>query len=179
MHRFFCLAFALTNTCSITLRAEDAPPPPADAPAEHQGSRKVVAAAEDGSITLHASDASVHGSTIRYESKPEKNTVGYWTKADDWASWEFDVAKAGNYEVEVLQGCGKGSGGAEVELSVGDQAVRFTVDDTGGFQNFVARKIGSLTMAAGRQTLSVKAKTKPRVAVMDLRQIVLRPAGAK
>ncbi|HEY2342662.1 MAG TPA: sulfatase, partial [Chthoniobacteraceae bacterium] len=172
MHRYPLLALLSTIIACAAIRAEDTPAP-ADAPADHQGSRKVVAASDDGSITLHANDASVHGSTIRYEPKPEKNTIGYWTKADDWASWEFDAPKAGSYKVEVLQGCGKGSGGAEVEVSVGDQSIRFTVDDTGGFQNFVARKIGALKIAAGRQTISVKAKTKPGLAVMDLRQIVL------
>ena len=80
------------------------------------------------------------------------------------------------YEIEVLQGCGKGNGGAEVEVSVGEQHVRFTVEDTGHFQNFVARQIGKLTLAAGKQTLTVKPITKPGGAVMDLRQIVLNPA---
>ena len=38
----------------------------------------------------------------------------------DWASWEFTVTKPGTFAVEVVQGCGKGSGGAEVEVSVGE-----------------------------------------------------------
>jgi len=74
-----------------------------------------------------------------------------------------------------LQGCGKGSGGAEVELAVGDRKVTFTVKDTGGFQAFEAREVGTLKLdAPGRHTLTVKAKTKPGVAVMDLRQVVLK-----
>ena len=49
--------------------------------------------------------------------------------------------------------------------------------DTGGFQNFEAREVGTLKIEkAGRHTLTVKAKTKPGVAVMDLRQVVLKPA---
>ncbi len=153
------------------------PPATPDAPADHQGSRQVVAASEDGSFLLHARDASVHGSTVRYEPAPHKNTVGYWTKLEDWVSWEFEVTKPGTYEVEVLQGCGTGSGGAEVEISAGGKSLSFIVDDTGGFQNFVPRKIGVLTLPAGRQTITVKPKTKPGMAVMDLRQIVLRPAA--
>ncbi len=167
----FCNLFLFTASADETA--------PADAPAEHQGSRKVIAASEDGSFTLHARDATVHGSTIRYEPAPQKNTIGYWTKADDWVSWEFDVTKAGAYDVELLQGCGKGSGDSEVEMSVGAITLRFKVEDTGGFQNFITRKIGSITLAAGRQTLSVKAKSKPGVAVMDLRQLVLTPAPQK
>jgi hypothetical protein len=35
----------------------------------------------------------------------------------------------------VLQGCGQGSGGAEVEMVVGDARLWMTVEETGGFQN--------------------------------------------
>ena len=77
----------------------------------------------------------------------------------------------------MLQGCGKGSGGAEVELAVGDRKLTFTVKDTGGFQNFEAREVGTLAIdKPGRHRLAVRARAKPGVAVMDLRQVVLRPA---
>ena len=57
---------------------------------------------------------------------------------------------------------GKGSGGAEVELAVGDEKLTFTVKDTGGFQNFEAREVGTLKVEkAGKHTLTVRAKTKP------------------
>ena len=145
-----------------------------DAPADHQGSKQLVAQAADGVITLHARDVSVHGANVRYEPKPEKNCVGYWTKSEDWVSWEFEVVKAGKFEVEALQGCGKGSGGAEVAFAVGEQVLTMSVEDTGGFQNFIPRKLGTLTLPAGKYTLTVKPKTKPGVAVMDLGQVTLR-----
>ena len=98
-----------------------------------------------------------------------------------YASFDFTVEKPGTFTVEVLQGCGKGSGGAEVELLFDDPGavatvVTFTVKDTGGFQNFEAREVGTLKIERpGRHTLIVKPKTKPGVAVMDLRQVVLKP----
>ena len=50
------------------------------------------------------------------------------------------------------------------------------IPDTGGFQAFEARDVGEVKLEkAGRYSLTVKAKTKPGVAVMDLRQIVLKP----
>ena len=117
-----------------------------------------------------------HGVQLRFEPLPHKNTLGFWTNKDDFATFEFTVEKPGTFTVEVLQGCGKGSGGAEVEIAVGDEKLTFTVKDTGGFQNFEAREVGTLKIEkAGRHTLTVKAKTKPGVAVMDLRQIVLKP----
>jgi hypothetical protein len=132
---------------------------------------------KDGVITLPARTALVSGVQLRFEPLPHKNTLGFWTNKDDYATFDFTVENPGTFAVEVLQGCGKGSGGAEVELAVGDEKVTFTVKDTGGFQNFEARAVGTLKLEkAGRHALTVKAKTKPGVAVMDLRQIVLKPA---
>ncbi|HEY1192047.1 MAG TPA: sulfatase/phosphatase domain-containing protein, partial [Gemmata sp.] len=131
---------------------------------------------KDGVITLHARTALVKGVMLRFEPLPHKNTLGFWVNKDDYATFDFTAEKPGTFTVEVLQGCGKGSGGSEVELAVGDEKVSFTVKDTGGFQAFEAREVGTLKVAkAGRHTMTVRARTKPGVAVMDLRQIVLKP----
>lgn len=132
--------------------------------------------AADGTITLPAARADVFGVMLRFEPLPHKNTLGYWVQPDDWASWEFQVTKPGKFEIEALQGCGTGSGGSEVEFAVGDQKVVMTVQDTGHFQNFVRRNIGTIEInKPGRHTLTVKPLKKPGVAVMDLRQVKLSP----
>jgi arylsulfatase A len=132
----------------------------------------------DGVITLTAHAADVHGVQVRYEALPHKNTLGFWTRAEDWVSWDFTVSKPGTFAVEILQGCGKGQGGSEVELSVGGQKLRTTVEDTGHFQNFKARAIGAVTLdKPGRYTLEVRPKSKPGAAVMDLRSVTLKPAA--
>ena len=51
----------------------------------------------------------------------------------------------------------------------------FTVQDTGHFQSMILRTIGEVKLAAGKHSLAVKPRTKPGVAVMDLRRVVLRP----
>jgi hypothetical protein len=63
-----------------------------------------------------------------------------------------------------------------VAVEVGGQTLKFTVQDTGHFQHMILRTIGQVELAAGKQTLAVKPQTKPGVAVMDLRRVVLRPA---
>jgi arylsulfatase A len=128
-----------------------------------------------GDVRLFAKDAVVHGTTARYEPLPYKNTIGFWTKPEDWVSWDFTAPKAGKYEVEVQQGCG-GPGGSEVAVEVARQTLKFTVDGTGHFQNFIQRVIGVVDLAEGPQTLAVKPQTKVGAAVMDLRRVVLRPA---
>ena len=132
--------------------------------------------AADGTVTLPGKNADVHSVQLRYEPLPHKRTLGFWTRVDDWVSWEFDLKKPGKFAVELLQGCGTGSGGSQVIISVGDQATTATVKDTGGFQQFELRPAGTLTIAKpGRHILSVKATSKPGVAVMDLREVRLVP----
>jgi hypothetical protein len=141
-----------------------------------KGAKKFITPAT-GDIRLMAKDARIHATNMRYEPQSHKNTLGYWTKPEDWADWEFEVQSPGKYEVEITQGCGKGSGGAEVAVEVGGQTLKFTVQDSGHFQNFIQRTIGTVDLPAGRQTLAVKPQTKPGAAVMDLRRVVLRPAA--
>jgi len=139
---------------------------------------KVVPQLRDGTIELHARDATIHGTTVRYEPQPHKNTIGFWTRVEDWVSWDFTVTQPGEFRVEILQGCGTGSGGAQVEYAVAGQAIVDTVVETGGFQNFVVRPLGVVKLARpGHYTFSVKPRTRPGKAVQDLRQVTLKPAG--
>jgi arylsulfatase A len=151
---------------SLTIQAEE--------PAKVAEPAKLVQA-DDGSVMLHSKDVTIHGKTVRYEPQPHKNTIGFWTKVEDWVSWDFEVKQAGKFQIVILQGCGNGSGGAEVEFAVGEQKHKMTVKETGGFQKFIEREIGVLELKPGKHTLSVKPLTKPGVAVMDLRQVVLQP----
>ena len=145
--------------------------------AQAEGRFAVPAPQPSGEIVLQASEAQVHGNRLRYEPQPHKNTLGYWTDRNDWASWTFVADKAGPYTLSILQACGKGSGGSTVEFAVGGSRVEVVVEDTGAFTNFIPRSFGTntLTLAAGTNTLSVRALTKPGVAVMDLREVTLAP----
>jgi arylsulfatase A-like enzyme len=136
--------------------------------------------AADGSVTLPARTATVHGTQLRYEALPHKDTLGCWTSKADRASWEFVLTRPGTFRVEVLQGCGKEQGGSVVEVAVAGQTLAFTVEDTGGFQEFKALRIGQVKLdRAGRHTLSVRPRSKAKAAVMDLRRVRLTPVKEK
>lgn len=131
-----------------------------------------------GRIILHSSTARVEGEKLQYEPQEHKNTLGYWVNAADKAHWNFTVQKPGTYAIHVWQGCGKGSGGSEVEIGCAGQSSRFTVEETGHFQNFKERQVGKIRFEKpGPQKLEVRALSKPGVAVMDLRVLVLVPEG--
>ena len=168
---FGCVCFVLAIRGALAA-------PPTSAPAT-QPTTRPIAQGEDGVILLHARDVTIHGKTVRYEPQPNKNTIGYWTKKEDWVSWDLVVDRAGKFDVIALQGCGKGSGGAEVEFRVGDRTLKMTVEDTGHFQNFLERNIGQVELKKGPHRLEVRPLNKPGVAVMDLRSVTLRPVTEK
>lgn len=139
----------------------------------------VLKQAEDGSVTLLAKDATTWSENMRYEPKPEKNCLGFWTSEDDFAEWEFEVTKPGRYAVSVSHGCGGGNEGSEVEVKVGQQVGKFTVQDTGGFQNWKDVAAGEIEFKeAGTYRLVVDPVNKKKSAVLDVQKVVLKPVGA-
>jgi hypothetical protein len=132
---------------------------------------------EDGAaIELDAKDCRIEGVMLRYEPNPKKLCIGYWGNPKDTPHWEFTVTTPGTYEVLLTQGCGKGGGGSEAVLETGGAALAFTVEDTGGYQNWVERSLGTVTFEkAGVQGLKVRVVKKAR-GIMDIRRIVLKPA---
>jgi hypothetical protein len=64
-----------------------------------------------------------------------------------------------------------------VDFVVGSKVLPVTVQETRGFQDFISRKIGTVELEPGQRRLAVKPRTKPGVAVMDLRMVTLHPAG--
>ncbi|QDV68404.1 hypothetical protein Poly24_21130 [Rosistilla carotiformis] len=135
-----------------------------------------VSQSEDGSITLPAHHAVTHGVLLRYEPQSHKNTIGYWANAKDWAQWQVQIARPMEFQVEVLQGCGKGHGGSTVAIELAGQTCQFTVEDTGHFQNFKPRNVGTLRVESpGDYSLDVRAIEKVKGAVCDIRQIRLIP----
>lgn len=140
------------------------------------GTAVVVDPADDGKIVLPAHLAVPHGRLLRYEPQPHKNTIGYWADEADWVEWRFRASKPGSYRVQLLQGCGKGQGGSTVRLIVAGQTLEHSVEDTGHFQNFVEKTVGTVTLEkAGDQVLEIRALKKAKGAVMDVRQVRLDP----
>lgn len=140
--------------------------------------------ADDGVVTLHGRDATVQGTALRYEPAEKKQTLGFWTRPTDAAVWSFTVTQAGTFDVEVLQGCGSGQGGSVMTVAVdaGQQAaaepLEFTVEATGGFQDFRARVVGRVgPLAAGQHTLRIMPKQIAKQAACDIRQVRLVPVA--
>jgi lysophospholipase L1-like esterase/pimeloyl-ACP methyl ester carboxylesterase len=154
---------------SFTVKAITLRPAPEGDPVVQQDS---------GEIAFRADQATTHSVMMRYEPATNKNCLGYWVNPADWADWSFTVTQPGTFEVEVLQGCGKGQGGSDVNVEVGATKLPFVVQETGHFQIFVPRVVGRVTLVAGTHTLALKPQRKQAGAVMDVRQVKLTPVAA-
>ena len=139
--------------------------------------------ADDGIVTLHGREALVIGTVLRYEPAEAKRTLGFWTQAGETAAWTFAVERTGEFEVEVLQGCGTGQGGSEMSVvfdagaSAPGTKLDFTVEDTGGFQAFRPRLIGRVSLPAGEHTLRITPERIAKAAACDIRQVRLLPVS--
>jgi arylsulfatase A len=134
----------------------------------------------EGAIWLEASQGTPHGSRLRYEPETYKNVLGYWTEVSDWADWTFDCGIDGPAELEIHCGCGTGNGGSEVDviLTLADgstQRIPWTVRETGHFQKIVIESLGSVLAKKGTTRLEVRPRFKKAAAIVDIRQVVLRP----
>jgi hypothetical protein len=60
-----------------------------------------------------------------------------------------------------------------VEIQAGRTSLTFTVEDTGHFQRFVPRRVGTLDLPAGKTMVALKPVEKKGGAVMDVRRLSL------
>jgi alpha-L-fucosidase len=132
--------------------------------------------AKDGSVTLGAVEAIIHGHTARYESGGGKDNIGYWTNPDDYVTWAFKVTVPGSFEVKITYACADGVGGSEYTVAIAEQELGGTVSDTGNWTAFVTQKLGRVKIGkTGTHTLSVRPRTMPQSAVMNLKSVTLIP----
>ncbi|MEO8269566.1 MAG: hypothetical protein ABI557_07600, partial [Aureliella sp.] len=134
----------------------------------------------DGSILLPACMAVTTGEKIRYEPQTFKNTVGYWAGKQDQCEWKFETSRAGRFNVEVLQGCGKGNGGSRAKLTLVSNEtstpLEFDVLETGHFQNFQWRHLGTIDIAdKGLHSLKIEPVEIKHAALVDIRAVQLIP----
>lgn len=129
----------------------------------------------DGTIELRAADGEIVGESAKLEGSGEQN-VGYWTNVNDLVQWQVRVNTPGRYTVEVLQASENSSAGSLYVVAVGDQVVAGVTQATGGWGNYKAVPLGTVTISKpGLVDVMLRALRKPGLAVMNLRSVTLKP----
>jgi len=167
----------------VTLNVPQTAPDPIDTVivAEIEGEPQVLATSltqlEDGTVRLPAAEAEVIGKTARLEGSGEPN-IGFWTEINDLAQWQVRVNKPGAFRVEVTYACDASSGDSEYVVVVGNQAAVGKTKVTGGWQTYETVDLGPVRIdEAGVVNVMVRGLRKPGLALMNLRALVLKPAG--
>lgn len=136
--------------------------------------------AADGTVTLLADAAELHGRSPRLEAYDNIPSIGYWQDPGDSVSWEFQLARAGSFDVIVTASCAEGAAGSAFAVSVGRQELECTTVATGRWDRFADRELGQVKLdKPGRYSLAVRPKAKPKWKSMGLRSIVLRPVAPR
>jgi len=137
----------------------------------------LVRQSADGTIVLTAEDAEVYGTHARYEGRGPRGHIGFWTDPEDFVEWILLVEDGDRFDVSVLYSCEPDSAGTEYVVLVGNQKLTGLVNSTGSWRSFRRKSVGIVRLRGGRYTLTIRPKTVPHGAVMNLRQIELKPVN--
>ncbi len=137
-----------------------------------------VAQEPSGRIHLPATHAEIRGRNITLELDQFHN-IGYWQSYDDHVRWRFSVAKAGSYDLWLDASCNGDSAGNDFRMEIGGQSFLASMPSTGGWNQYRALRAATLNLEAGEHALMIKPDGQAlRNALMDLRGVILLPAGA-
>jgi arylsulfatase A-like enzyme len=141
---------------------------------------------------LPAADGIPHGSVVRSDKAPNCSYFTHWAKPQDTITWDVEIATAGRYEAVVYYTCAAKDLGAVIELSVGDSRVAADVSVANDpplhgldhdraprgpeslLKEFKPLRLGEISLAAGRGTLTLRALKIPHAEAMDTNGVELR-----
>jgi alpha-L-fucosidase len=136
---------------------------------------------KDGTLTLNAMDATVHGSEARLEGSGSNANIGYWTNKDDSVTWEFELPSQGEYDVVIEYASVQAADLAKIEVELtptgaGPAKIGYELPATGGWGSYKNLQIGSFGLpSGGKFKLTVRPVELKNGFVMNLRRVVLKP----
>lgn len=131
----------------------------------------LVQAKSSDLIQLLASQCSIYGQTLVYESG--YRNLGFWSSGSDKAVWTLETDQAGNYTVELEFACHVNSSGNHLVFEAGDTKLTAAVPSTGSWDHYEHWQLGTLTLPTGLHSISVYPLQAPQNCLIDLRSIKL------
>ena len=137
---------------------------------------EVVTASPDGSLHLSATKAEIYADQIAFES--EFQNIGMWMAPTDYAAWTLQMERSADYDIYFDYACAQYSGGNKFRLTAGNEMLTGVVAATGAdWSRYKQLKVGTLRLEAGKAHIIVKPDGPLHDALIDLRAVVLKPAG--
>ena len=128
----------------------------------------------NGNVTLSADNATLHGDQIKVEDKAGKANIGFWDRADEWASWNVRFTTPGVYRITA--DIATQFAGSEFVVEVAGRQITATAPNTGGWDRFETVDIGQVEI---KQPGDLVVKVRPRDAstwkAINLQGFALKP----
>ncbi len=123
------------------------------------------------SLDLKPEEATLHGG-LQSEERGGKPNLGFWLDPKDYAEWTFTAPQAGtvNLTTEIAA-----PASSAFTVTLGGKTTRYESPNTGSYDTYRAVDLGTFSVAAGKNTLVVRAVAegwRP----MNLRAIQLKIA---
>jgi alpha-L-fucosidase len=126
----------------------------------------------NGTVSLPAIEARLHGDTVQCESSGPLGNIGYWFNPDDWADWDFKVNTPGKFTITADIAT---PALTAFEISVAGQTYRSASPVTDNFNTYQTVTLGVVEIpAAGMITLAVHP-VRDGWHPMNLKAIHLQP----
>jgi len=140
---------------------------------------------------LPVRDAKSEGTIKRTSRHPNCSYFTHWTSLKDRITWEVDIATEGVYHVALFYTCAQADIGSTIELSFHGSTVQGKVTrphespligaaedrhprSESLVKNFVPMSLGSIHLAKGTGTLTLRALDIPGDQAMDFRLLTLK-----
>ena len=127
----------------------------------------------DGSVSLPAILAQLHGDSLQFEAGTNHDNIGFWFQAADWVDWNLTVKQPGKYRVTAEIA---GPALTSFDVTVAGQTLRSTAPVTENYDSYQTVTLGTVELKEpGQVTLAVHPIAtgwQP----MNLRSITLTPA---
>ncbi|QEH32383.1 Alpha-L-fucosidase [Aquisphaera giovannonii] len=126
----------------------------------------------DGKVTLKAADADLAGGV---QAEHEPPNIGFWTTAEGAASWPIEVSRPGTFAVSLDYAVPPAGAPSAFVLTAGEGTLSATAAPTKGFDDYTRAEVGTITLAKGPATLTIKPAKAVPSGLMNLRAVTLTP----
>ncbi|MEX0937505.1 MAG: PVC-type heme-binding CxxCH protein [Pirellulales bacterium] len=132
--------------------------------------------AADGSITLPADEAEVVGESL--EVQPKSQIATGWANPDDRATWHFEAAEAGEYDVMLSVAVAPQSAEPSLVVELDRQRVLTQrIAATDGIADFRYATVGQITLSPGQHSIAIHPADSLVPGSVAVRALSLVPAG--
>jgi len=136
----------------------------------------VVNQDDKGRAELNYLTVTTYGKTVTRFNRKGGFHISKWTGPEDYAEWRINIARPGNYRINISYAANKEWEGTPFEIAVGKALIKRSVMPTGGWYDYKEFPAGYVEFSeAGIYKLTIKPELNGNMYLLYLRSITLEP----